>query len=54
MRRDAGEHLDGLTRTYTRYPCYDGHIYPLAQRTRETRVICRVHARRITVDAIHA
>lgn len=49
----ALEHLDGLTRTYTRHPCYYGHIYPVAQRSRETRVICRIHARRITLDAIH-
>ena len=49
----ALEHLDGLTRTYTRHPCYYGHVYPLAQRARETRVICRIRARRITLDAIH-
>ena len=49
----AEEHLDTLTRTYTRHPCYYGHIYPAAQRRRETRVICRIHARRVTLDAIH-
>ena len=48
------EHLDALTRQYTRHPCYYGHVYPLEQRARETRVICRIHARRITLDAIHA
>ena len=48
------EHLDALTRSYTHHPAYYGHIYPVAQRWRETRVICRIHARRITVDAIHA
>lgn len=47
-------HLDALTRKYTRHPCYYGHIYPLTQRARETRVIVRIHARRITLDAIHA
>jgi PPOX class probable F420-dependent enzyme len=47
-------HLDALTRMYTRHPAYYGHIYPAAQRARETRVICRIHARRITLDAIHA
>jgi PPOX class probable F420-dependent enzyme len=47
-------HLDVLTRSYTRHPAYYGHIYPTAQRARETRVICRIHARRITLDAIHA
>lgn len=50
----ALEHLDALTRTYTSHPCYYGHIYPVEQRSRETRVICRIQARRVTVDAIHA
>jgi PPOX class probable F420-dependent enzyme len=50
----ALEHLDALTRKYTRHPAFYGHIYPVAQRWRETRVICRIHARRITLDAIHA
>jgi hypothetical protein len=48
------EHLDALTRSYTRHPGYYGYLYPAAQRARETRVICRIHARRITLDAIHA
>jgi len=47
-------HLDALTRTYTRHPRYYGFIYPTDQQPRETRVICRIHARRITLDAIHA
>jgi len=51
---DAPEHLDVLTRKYTRHPRYYGCIYPADQQARETRVICRVHARRITLDAIHA
>ena len=50
----ALEHLNKLTRQYTRHPAYYGHIYPAAQRARETRVICGIHARRITLDAIHA
>ena len=50
----ALDHLDALTRSYTRHPAYYGYVYPVAQRSRETRVICRVHARRITLDAIHA
>jgi PPOX class probable F420-dependent enzyme len=50
----ALEHLDKLTRKYTRHPAYYGYVYPVAQRTRETRVICRIHARRVTLDAIHA
>jgi PPOX class probable F420-dependent enzyme len=50
----AVEHLDGLTRKYTRHPRYYGFIYPADQQERETRVICRIHAKRITLDAIHA
>jgi PPOX class probable F420-dependent enzyme len=50
----ALEHLDALTRQYTRHPAYYGFVYPLTQQARETRVICRIHARRITLDAIHA
>ena len=46
-------HLDDLTRAYTTHPAYYGHIAPLEQRERETRVIGRIHARRITLDAIH-
>jgi PPOX class probable F420-dependent enzyme len=49
----AGEHLDALTRAYTRHPRFYGGVHPLAQRARETRVICRIRARRITLDAIH-
>jgi PPOX class probable F420-dependent enzyme len=47
-------HVDALTRRYTRNPRYYGCIYPEEQRARETRVIARIHARRITLDAIHA
>jgi len=50
----ALDHIDRLTRRYTSHPAYFGHIYPVAQRSRETRVICRIHARRITLDAIHS
>jgi PPOX class probable F420-dependent enzyme len=50
----ALEHLDVLTRQYTRHPRYYGHVYPAGQWARETRVICRIRARRITLDAIHA
>ena len=50
----AIEHLDALTRKYTRHPGYYGYVYPLEQQGRERRVICRIHARRITLDAIHA
>ena len=50
----AVEHLDALTRKYTRHARYYGGIYPAEQQARETRVICRIHARRVTLDAIHA
>lgn len=49
----AIEHLDALTRRYTDHRSYYGHVYPASQRALETRVICRIHARRITLDAIH-
>jgi len=41
-------------RAYTRHPAYYGYVYPVAQRSREMRVICRIHTRRITLDTIHA
>lgn len=50
----ALDHLDALTRKYTPYRCFYGHIYPVEQRLRETRIICRIHARWVTLDAIHA
>ncbi len=50
----AEDHLDALTRRYTRHPAFYGYLYPVEQRDRETRVICRIRARRITLDAIHA
>jgi PPOX class probable F420-dependent enzyme len=50
----ALEHLDSLTRAYTSRPAFYGFIYPEEQRFRETRVIGRIHAHRITLDAIHA
>jgi PPOX class probable F420-dependent enzyme len=46
-------HLDGLTRAYTRHPRFYGYVYPREQQTRERRVIVRIHARRVTLDAIH-
>ena len=49
----AEEHLDTLTRRYTSHPGFYGHVYPAAHRLRETRVICRIHPRRVTLDAIH-
>lgn len=49
----ALEHLDEITRQYTKHPCYYGNIYPLEQRAKETRIICRLNATKITLDAIH-
>jgi PPOX class probable F420-dependent enzyme len=54
LTHGAHEHLEALTRKYTSYPAYYGYVYPEVQRQRETRVICRIHPRRITLDAIHA
>jgi PPOX class probable F420-dependent enzyme len=49
----ALEHLDVLTRAYTRHPRFYGFVHPVEQLGLETRVICRIHPRRVTVDAIH-
>jgi PPOX class probable F420-dependent enzyme len=54
LRQGAVDHLDSLTRQYTGHPRFYGYVYPQAQRQRETRVTVRLHARRITVDAIHS
>ena len=50
----ALEHLDQLTRQYTPHPAYYGFVFPAEQQARETRVICRFEASKITLDAIHA
>ena len=49
----ALEHLDEITRRYTAHPQFYGYVYPHEQRARETRLICRIHATKITLDAIH-
>lgn len=49
----AEEHLDVLTRRYTRHPRFYGYVYSEEQRSLETRVICRIHPRRVVLDAIH-
>jgi PPOX class probable F420-dependent enzyme len=49
----ALDQLDALTRAYTGKPGYYGHIYPVEQRALETRVMVRIQARRVTLDAIH-
>jgi PPOX class probable F420-dependent enzyme len=53
VEEHALEHLDEITRQYTRHPQYYGYVFPLEKKERETRVICRIHARKITLDAIH-
>ena len=53
IRENALFHLDEITRQYTSYPQYYGYIYPLENQEQETRLICRIHARKITLDAIH-
>jgi PPOX class probable F420-dependent enzyme len=54
IEEGAIDHLDALTRKYTSHPCFYGHVYPAQRQLQETRVICRIHATRITLDAIHA
>lgn len=54
IEEGALEHLDEITRQYTNHPCYYGYVFPLAKKDQETRIICRIHARRITLDAIHS
>ncbi len=49
----ALEHLDRITRKYTRHPCYYGYVFPVEKREQETRIICRIHAKKVTIDAIH-
>src|SRR5688572_27513740 len=49
----AHEHLDQITREYTAHPQYYGYVFPLEKREDETRLICRIHAKKITLDAIH-
>ena len=49
----AIEHLDELTRQYTNHPRFYGYVYPEEQQARETRLIGRLVATKITLDAIH-
>lgn len=54
VEEGALEHLDEITRKYTSHPQYYGYIFPPEKRERETRIICRIHAKKITLDAIHS
>jgi PPOX class probable F420-dependent enzyme len=49
----AYAHLDEITRQYTTHPQFYGHVYPEERRALETRLIGRIRATRITLDAIH-
>ncbi len=51
--RSAVEHLDALTRKYTRHPRYYGFVYPAEIQSRQTRIVGRIHPKRVTVDAVH-
>jgi PPOX class probable F420-dependent enzyme len=53
VEQGALEHLNRLTRKYTRHPAYYGYVYPLEQAGRETRITCRIRAQAVTCDAIH-
>jgi menaquinone-dependent protoporphyrinogen oxidase len=53
VEEGALEQLDRLTRRYTRHPRFYGYVFPLEQASRETRVTCRIHADKVTLDAIH-
>ncbi len=50
---NAITHLDQVTRKYTNHPQFYGFVYPKEKQQQETRIICRIHARKITLDAIH-
>jgi PPOX class probable F420-dependent enzyme len=53
LTEGAEQHLDRLTRKYTSHPRYYGYVFPAENRERETRVMVRIRARRVTLDAIH-
>ena len=46
-------HLDQITRQYTKHPQFYGYVHPVEKQAQETRVICRIHPRRVNLDAIH-
>lgn len=46
-------HLDELTRQYTEHPRFYGYVYATEQEARETRLMGRIVATKITLDAIH-
>jgi PPOX class probable F420-dependent enzyme len=53
VEEGALEHLDAITRQYTSHPQYYGYVFPFSKQEHETRIICRIHAKKVTLDAIH-
>jgi hypothetical protein len=53
VQAGALQHLDELTRQYTKHTCYYGHVFPVEQQAKETRIICCLPGNKITLDAIH-
>lgn len=53
VRDHAIEHLDRVTRKYTSHLEFYGYVYPREKQEQETRIICLIHAQKITLDAIH-
>lgn len=51
--KNALEHLDKLTKKYTKYTEYYGNIYPLEQKLKETRIICKLKPVKVFRDANH-
>lgn len=49
----AIEHLDKLTKKYTKYNKFYGNVYPFEQEFKETRIKCKIKLRKVFVDAIH-
>ena len=49
----AIEHLDALTRAYTRHPRFYGFVYREEFEGRERRVTWRMRPARVSVDAVH-
>ena len=53
IEKGALDHLDQVTRKFTKYDHYYGNIYPLEQKNKETRIICKINPKKIILDAIH-
>lgn len=53
IEEGAIDHLDELTRRYTAHPRFYGYVYPVEQQARERRLMGRIQATKITLDAIH-